>query len=385
MKRTIYISVIFLFLLSSCTLLLPAMMDVRIASVEHQDLETLVIYLRNAEDGYQVKVGDHVFDCSRLESDPEILACTGPGFAPGEDLVIKFYEGDDPEPVAELTFVTPEYPEDLLDTDGDGVSNADDLCPADPKKDEPGVCGCGAVDTDSDKDGTPDCNDGCPGDPDRVSPGENGCRDAAKENDPGDGSDKESDSDSDSDQDGVPDSEDLCLEDPEKSEPGICGCGSPDTDTDGDGVPDCTDECVDSFSDPIGDPCDHDEDNDGVHDFADLCPLNPDKTAPGYCGCDYPETDRDGDGTPDCADLCPDDPKKIKPGQCGCGTKDKDTDKDGVADCKDACPTDPNDPVGDPCCHDEDGDTYDDWIDDCPYDPLNKHEPCGPSLPSVCC
>lgn len=48
----------------------------------------------------------------------------------------------------------------------------------------------------------------------------------------------------------------------------------------------------------------------------------------------------DGDGAPDCIDGCPDDPNKIAPGQCGCGTPDDDSDSDGTADCNDICPHD---------------------------------------------
>jgi hypothetical protein len=32
-----------------------------------------------------------------------------------------------------------------------------------------------------------------------------------------------------------------------------------------------------------------------------------------------PDTDSDNDGTPDCNDLCPADPNKTAPGVCGCG------------------------------------------------------------------
>ena len=32
--------------------------------------------------------------------------------------------------------------------------------------------------------------------------------------------------------------------------------------------------------------------------------------------------DTDGDGTVNCEDLCPDDPAKTDPGFCGCGVKD---------------------------------------------------------------
>ena len=40
----------------------------------------------------------------------------------------------------------------------------------------------------------------------------------------------------------------------------------------------------------------------------DSCPIDPDKTAPGACGCNQREVldDRDGDGVLDCVDACPD-------------------------------------------------------------------------------
>jgi len=83
----------------------------------------------------------------------------------------------------------------------------DDLCPDDPDKTDPGICGCGVSDTDTDSDGTPDCNDNCPGDAIKV-------------------------------------------------EPGVCGCDTPDIDSDSDGTLDCNDD------DGIGDNTDEDDDND---------------------------------------------------------------------------------------------------------------------------
>jgi pimeloyl-ACP methyl ester carboxylesterase len=50
-----------------------------------------------------------------------------------------------------------------------------DNCPDDPNKTEPGVCGCGVVDTDSDRDGTADCIDNCPKDFGKTDPGACGC------------------------------------------------------------------------------------------------------------------------------------------------------------------------------------------------------------------
>jgi len=50
---------------------------------------------------------------------------------------------------------------------------------------------------------------------------------------------------------------------------------------------------------------DTDTDNDGTADCNDLCPNNPDKVAPGVCGCDVADIDTDGDGHLDCVDNCP--------------------------------------------------------------------------------
>ncbi len=44
-----------------------------------------------------------------------------------------------------------------VDTDGDGTPDCQDLCPTDPAKTTPAVCGCGAADTDTDNNGVVDC------------------------------------------------------------------------------------------------------------------------------------------------------------------------------------------------------------------------------------
>ncbi len=87
-----------------------------------------------------------------------------------------------------------------------------------------------------------------------------------------------------------------------------------------------------------------DSDGDGTFDCIDGCPDDPDKTAPGTCGCGVPDsaTDSDGDSTPDCIDGCPNDPNKTEPGVCGCGVADTDSDSDETPDCIDAFPSDPN-------------------------------------------
>ena len=161
------------------------------------------------------------------------------------------------------------------DSDGDGVADGADNCPA--------VANPGQEDADGD--GVGDVCDNCP---------KNANNNQA-----------------DADGDGVGDACDNCPNDPAKLDPGICGCGATDTDTDGDGTPDCFDQC----------------------------PNDPDKIAPGFCGCGTPDslTDADGDGVIDCLDNCPMTPNDDQldtdgngvgdacepppPGQtaCGCG------------------------------------------------------------------
>jgi hypothetical protein len=84
-----------------------------------------------------------------------------------------------------------------------------------------------------------------------------------------------------------------------------------------------------------------DADGDLTCDANDGCPNDPNKIAPGICGCGVADTDSDNDGTANCNDGCPNDPNKVAPGQCGCGNLETDTDLDGTADCNDLCPLDP--------------------------------------------
>lgn len=50
-----------------------------------------------------------------------------------------------------------DVPDPVVDTDGDGVRNSEDECPADPLKTKRGLCDCGVSDVDSDNDKVPDC------------------------------------------------------------------------------------------------------------------------------------------------------------------------------------------------------------------------------------
>lgn len=102
---------------------------------------------------------------------------------------------DDTAGSSGMAFVTT-----LSDTDGDGVDDAEDGCPLDPLKVEPGICGCGQSEADADHDCVPDCTDECPENPIQSRPP---C--------------------------------DLCPDDPEKIIPGRCGCGYRDSAADLDG------------------------------------------------------------------------------------------------------------------------------------------------------
>ncbi len=78
-----------------------------------------------------------------------------------------------------------------------------DLCPSDPNKTEPGVCGCGRSDTDSDSDGIEDCFDNAPYTPnqDQADGDLDGVGDAAELGPNG------NDANYDGNNDGIPDSQ----------------------------------------------------------------------------------------------------------------------------------------------------------------------------------
>lgn len=108
-----------------------------------------------------------------------------------------------------------------------------------------------------------------------------------------------------------------------------CSAADAAGDQDGDGTSDCFDQC---WEDALKVE-DIDTDSDGVADCEDGCISDPQKTAPGVCGCGVVDSDSDADGTPDCTDQCPTDPDKTSPGTCGCGQPDVDSNGNGVIDC----------------------------------------------------
>lgn len=155
---------------------------------------------------------------------------------------------------------------------------------------------------------------------------------------------------------------DRCPNDPNKDAPGVCGCGISDRMI-------VWDDDALTMGNPISE-C-------PASDNIDLCPFDSDKYQPGICGCGIADIDTDGDDVPDCKDRCPDDSGKTEPGACGCGVEDSavnlmDSDKDGTIDCLDECPNNPYKivPGQTGCDHqDTDGDGIEDQDDICPYNP----------------
>ena len=127
------------------------------------------------------------------------------------------------------------------------------------------------------------------------------------------------------------------------------GCVDPDGDSVYSAIDNCPDVAnpgqsnYDRFKDADGDPCDADDDQDGVPDTADRCPTGAIDPAPDYDtdGCnDAEDLDDDDDGVADGVDACAMGDRGTDPDLDGDGCRageDPDDDADGVLDPADAC------------------------------------------------
>jgi outer membrane protein OmpA-like peptidoglycan-associated protein len=140
-----------------------------------------------------------------------------------------------------------------VDSDGDGLLDADDSCPT-----VPGVRALkGCPDADADGDGLVDRLDACP----KQAEDKDGFKDDDGCLDPDD------------DTDGVPDVKDRCRLEPEDADGFEDDDGCPDPDNDGDGILDAADACPNEKGVPENKGCpDKDADGDGVVDRLDNCP-----------------------------------------------------------------------------------------------------------------
>ena len=236
-----------------------------------------------------------------------------------------------------------------LDSDGDGLTNAQEV-----------IKGTSPTNPDTDGDGVNDGADAYPLDPTRSTPDADGdgvndsvdnCPSVANADQANNDGDAQGDvCDPDDDNDGVPDTSDKFPKNPaESSDFDNDGVGdNADTDDDNDGVPDTTDkfpknpaESADFDNDGIGDNADTDDDNDGVSDSADAFPKNPAESV-----------DTDGDGIGNNADTDDDndgytdaDETANGTNPLSAGSKPADYDGDKVSDLLD--PDDDNDGVPD--------------------------------------
>ncbi|MCB9276997.1 MAG: OmpA family protein [Lewinellaceae bacterium] len=157
-------------------------------------------------------------------------------------------------------------PPRITDMDGDGIPDANDLCPT--------VAGLAKFNgcPDTDGDGITDGEDDCP----TVAgiAALKGCPDR--------------------DGDGITDARDDC---PDEAGPASHN-GCPIPDADGDGIEDSKDDCPNQKGVAALNGC-PDRDNDGITDARDRCPDSPGTVT--FAGC--PDTDGDGIADPD--DRCP--------------------------------------------------------------------------------
>lgn len=292
---------------------------------------------------------------------------------------------------------------DQADFDADDVGDVCDNCPVDANSDQ----------TDTDGDDVGDVCDNCPLVA-NVNAVATDCNNDGDTDDPGEAVGEQCDRDgdglgdvcdpcpvdaaNDADGDGFCENVDNCATVPNPDQTNTDGDNMGDAcdpDDDDDGIPDAGDNCPVSYGAPSnpdqtdtdedgeGDVCDLDDDNDGEPDISDVCPLVHDNQLDtDFDGQgDACDEDDDDDGVPDASDNCPAtytvpaSPDQTDTDIDGAGDLcDGDDDNDGIPDGADNCPlvvnsdqTDTDaDSEGDACDLDDDGDMVPDENDNCP-------------------
>ncbi|MEY2869065.1 MAG: hypothetical protein RIR01_1545, partial [Bacteroidota bacterium] len=214
-----------------------------------------------------------------------------------------------------------------VDTDGDGVIDSLDLCPATPTGEVVNVSGCSASQLDDDNDGVKNNLDTCPSTPAGETVNATGC----------------SIGQLDDDNDGVKNSLDTCPNTPTGQTVNASGCAQSQLDDDNDGVKNNVDSCPNT---PNGETvnasgCSNgqlDDDNDGVKNNVDSCPNTPAGQTVNASGCAQSQLDDDNDGVKNNLDLCPNTPTGQTVNASGCAQSQLDDDNDGVKNNLDLCP-----------------------------------------------
>ena len=289
---------------------------------------------------------------------------------------------------------TPDYRD--LDSDNDGITDADEKGPSATPRDTDGDGTPDYRDLDSDNDGITDADEKGPTATPRDTDGDGtpDYRDLDSDNDGITDADEKGPNATprDTDGDGVPDYRDLDSDNDGISDADEKGPTATPRDTDGDGTPDYRD--LDSDNDGISDADEkgpsvtpRDTDGDGVPDYRDLDSDNDGISDADEKGPSATPRDTDGDGVPDYRDLDSDNDGISDADEKGTGATPKDTDgdgipdfrdldadNDGIADSVDNCPlvANPNqsdndkDGLGDDCDPDDDNDGVFDTLDNCP-------------------
>ncbi len=231
----------------------------------------------------------------------------------------------------------PNDPTQWRDADGDGYGdnangNSPDLCLDTPSGEDVDENGCSTSQLDTDMDGVNDANDACPDTPAGENVDNVGC----------------SSSQEDADNDEVMDAFDACPNTPLGAVVDAAGCAASQLDSDGDTITDDRDQCpTTTLGEPVnGVGCaatERDTDDDGVMDASDICDSTPISENADAQGCSPSQKDSDGDGVNDDVDNCPGTENGLNVDMLGCATNQRDADSDGISDADDTCPVTPAD------------------------------------------